>query len=237
MKSKWVEKLAVFIFIILLLPNSTLAEKPILTWNLNIKTYEYTDAYVVGDHFYFEIFLENPTLERITSDINIKVYNSNNDIIGDRNYKDVSIEPNKYERLFAAGGYENSTAIYPFKIAGDYKIVLESNKSIDFFKLFEVKGKGENISEEEWMYVRTDQKFEYYFDVMPKWQYNLWKEEEKINNQSMDLNNKMLQKNIDMDNATQEMNSATNKIKWATYAMFIVSIITLMTTVYFYKKK
>lgn len=205
-----IRKLAVFVFILLLLPNPTLAENPELNLNISIKTYEYADANVVGDHFYFEIFLTNPTSEIISDDFSISVYNPHDDAIGTRNFENISIEPKQSYKLIAGGEYENETAILPFEIAGDYKIVFESNKSIDFYNFFKMEESEKSI---QYNFVRQNTKYEHYFDVMPKWQYNLWKEEEKIN--------------IDMYEATQEMNAATNIMIWATLAMLIVSLINL----------
>lgn len=212
-------KIALFIFIILLLPNSALAENPILEINVSIKTYEYADAFVVGDFFYYEIILNNPTDKKISDEFSISIYNPH-DVLATRDEVEISIEPGEFHKIVAISGHNNETnetAAFPFEIAGDYKIVFESNQSIDFRRLFRVRGDDKIIHR----YVRLSNKFEYYFDVMPKWQYNFWKEEEKISKQSIDLNKKMLE-------ATKDMNTATNTIKWATYIMVFVSIMTLI---------
>lgn len=221
-------KLALFVFIVLLLPNSTLAENPKLNISVNISTYEYADAFVVGDHFYYKINLTNPTTERISDDFSISVYNPHGALIETmKNHKEISIEPGESVEIISKGRYENETAIFPFEIAGDYKIVLESNKSIDFYRWVRVSSITGDKKIIQDNFVRRNKKFEYYFDVMPKWQYNLWKEEEKINKQSIDLNNKILQINIDMDKATQDMNTATKNIELATFVMLAVSLIML----------
>lgn len=171
-------KIALFIFIVLFLPNSALAENPILNIDVSIKTYEYADAFVVGDFFYYEIILSNPTAERISDKISIRIYNPH-DVLATKNEMEISIESDEFYKIIAVSGYNNETnetAAFPFQIAGDYKIVFESNKSIDFRRLFQVKGDDKIIQDR---YIRLNNKFEYYFDVMPKWQYNLWKEEEE----------------------------------------------------------
>ena len=219
------QKLALFVFILLLLPNFALAENPKLDISIDISTYEYTDAFVVGDHFHYNINLTNPTSERISDDFSVGIYNPHGTLIETiKRYENTSIEPGESVAIIAKGGYENETAVLPFNIAGDYKIVLESNKSIDFYKWDTVSSitMGNTITEN--IYIRLNKKFEYNFDVMPKWQYNLWKEEEKINKQSIDQNKKILE-------ATDDMNAATQAIKNATYAMFGVAIITLIVAI------
>ena len=85
-------KLALFVFIVLLLPNSTLAENPKLNIFINVNTSEYLDAFVVGDHFYYKINLTNPTSERISDDFSISVYNPHGALIETtKNYKEISI--------------------------------------------------------------------------------------------------------------------------------------------------
>lgn len=235
-------KLIILFFILLLFPNSAIAELPRINISIDIQTREYQDAFVVGDTFYYKINLTNPMTETIYSDFYVSIYNPANVLIeSTRNYTGQKIEPSKSIEIVAKGGYINETAAFPFDIAGDYKIIVESSKYFDFYRNIELNYVSGNETIQYNMYVRTPIKFVYYFDVMPSWQYNLWKEEEKINMQSLDLNQKMYDINSDIDTITKEMNMATQEMnivtkqmnestqdmKRATYVMLVVAFISL----------
>ena len=233
-------KLIIIVFILLLFPNSAIAELPRINISIDIQTREYQDAFVVGDTFYYKINLTNPMTETIYSDFSVSIYNPANVLIeSTRNYTGQKIEPNKSIEIVAKGGYINETAAFPFDIAGDYRIVLESSKSFDFYRNMELNYVWENKTIPYTSYVRTSGYFVKYFDVMPSWQYHLWKEEEKINMQSLDLSQKMYEINTDIDTitkemnqATQDMNKATKNIEKATYGMVVVALISLFVAYY-----
>ena len=222
-------KLIIIVFILLLFPNTAIAELSRLNISIEIEPYEYKDALVVGDSFYYIINLTNPMSETIYSDFSVSIYNPVNVLIeSTRNYTGQKIEPYESIEIIAKGGYDNETAIFPFDIAGVYKIEFKSTKPIEFYKIISYSGRNETG------YIRTPLESVYYFDVMPSWQYHLWKEEEQINKQSLDLSQKMYEINTDIDTvtkemnqATQDMNNATKNIEKATYGMIGVAIISL----------
>ena len=221
-------KLVVISFSVFLLINPAMADNLELNISVDIIAHEYTDAFVVGDFFYYRINLTNPMSEKISDNFSVSVFNPADALIEPmKNYNDISIESGQSIEIIAKGGYENETATFPFDVAGDYKIMLESTKPIDFYRWVEV---GSQNGYKEYRFVRINKKYVYYFDVMPKWQYNLWKEEEKINEQSLDLSQKMFEITNDMGEATQEMKNATQYILGATLIMLIVAIFTLKAT-------
>ena len=237
-------KLIIIVFILLFFPNYAVAEYSKLNVSVEIITYDnYEDAFVVGDSFFYKINLTNPMSEKITSDFSVTVYNpANVSIESTINYTGKTIEPNQSIEIVAKGGKDNETAAFPFDIAGDYKLILESTKPFDFYRWIKIRYTSGNNTIVGDRYIRTPLKFVYYFDVMPTWQYHLWKEEEKINKQSLDLSQKMYEINTDIDTVTKEMNQATQEMnivtqqmneatqdmKGATYIMLLVAIISLV---------
>ncbi len=222
--------------------STALAENLMLNISVDIKTYEYTDALVVGDYFYYILNLTNPMPEKISDIFSVSVYKPNGDLIEPAQDYEISIEPSASKEIIAKGGKENETAIFPFDIAGDYKIVVESTKPIELYRWISISYERLNETVIQNSYIRTNEKFSYSFDVMPRWQYGLWKEEEKINKKSLEINQEILTLNTDLDRATKEMlnltvdlnlatkkmNDATQDIKYATYAMLTVAVLTLI---------
>ena len=223
-------KLIIIVFILLLFPNIAIAEIQKLNVSIEIKPIVYYDAFVVGDGFNYKINLTNPMSETIYADFFVSIYNPNNVLIeSTRNHSGKTIEPGKSIELIGNGGINNELAAFPFEIAGDYKIVLESSKFFDYYRNMKIYREGYNYT----TYVRTRVKFMYYFDVMPKWQYTLWKEEKEINMHSLDLSQKMYEITTNIDNvtkemnqATQEMNEVTKEMNKATDTMLDVAILT-----------
>ena len=204
-------KLIIIVFILFLIPNFAIAELSRVNVSVDILPYEYPDTFVVGDRFYYIINLTNPTNETIYSDFSVSIYNPVN-VESTRNYTRI-IESGKSIDIVAIGEDIDEKAIFPFDIAGVYKIKIKSTKPIQFYKLISYVGSNQTG------YIRTPLESIFYFDVMPSWQYHLWKEEEKINKQSLDLSQKMYDITTNIDNVTKEMNQATQEMNIVTKQM------------------
>lgn len=217
-------KKIILILFILLLSNPAFADEAGLDVFIRILTYKYPDAFVVGDSFYYKINLTNKMADEVSDNFSISIYNPKGGLIGSTRIYERSIKPGENIEIIAKGGKGNETAAFPFDIRGDYKLILNSTNLFDFYRWFKVKSERYIHNR----YIRSSGKFDYNFDVMPKWQYELWKQEEEINKQTLDVNKKMLDLTIDLNSATRNMNDATQKIKFATYIMLGVALLTLL---------
>ena len=187
-------------FLFLFVPFSFAQEQKVDV-NLEISPHEIQDAYVVGDRFYYEINFTNTGIEIINDTFTISVFNPSRSLIDFPKTHEILIEPNSSMLISAKGARENETAIFPFDTSGDYKIEIKSTKPIDFYRWF--------IVEEDKRYIRQNKKFNYFFDVMPRWQYNLWKDTEEANQKIIEANQKLLDLTIDLKEATNSMETAT----------------------------
>ena len=194
-----------------------------LSVDIDIKPYVYEDANVVGDSFYYRIILTNNVSYNESYNVSdiftVSVYNPKGELIedGPRPYNR-TIMHNKTIEIIAKGGPGTKTAAFPFDTSGDYKIVLSSaNNYINFYRW---------LSDGRW--VRMSYRYNYSFDVMPKWQYNLLKEEQKLINKSQEINEQNLNVSIENRNFAQNMTDVTEDMLLATKRMLRVSIMTLI---------
>jgi len=195
-----------------------LSEELKLDVSIKIETYEYFDAFVVGDAFYYKINLTNPMSEEISDNFSVSVYNPRKELMEQPKVYEMLIEPNKSIEIILIGGRENETGILSFDTTGDYSLVLDATKSIEFYRHIKRK------------YMRFPKKFVFYFDVMPKWQYSLWREEANLNQKMLDLTKGTKEATIDMNSATKIIKTATNVMKWVAIITLGVAIITLIVT-------
>jgi hypothetical protein len=202
-------------FLFLFVPFSFAQEQKVDV-NLEISPQEIRDAYVVGDCFYYKINFTNTGIEIINDTFTISVFNPSRSLIDIPRTYNISIEPNSSRWIIAKGDGENETAIFPFDTRGDYKIEIKSTKPIDFYRWF--------IVEEDKKYIRQNKKFNYFFDAMPRWQYNLWKDTEEANQKIIEANQKLLDLTIDLNKATKSMERAT-------WIMVIVAFFTLCVAI------
>ena len=107
---------------------------------------------------------------------------------------------------------------------------IKSTRLIDFYRWFDVKAGKLTYRN----YNRQSMTFKYYFDVMPRWQYDLWQDTKEINKEMLnvtkemnDATKKSLKLTEELDKVTKEMNDATKSIEYATYAMLLVAFVTL----------
>lgn len=168
---------------------------------LDVISPEINDAHVVGEFFYYTINITNRGTGIINDTFTISVFNPSGNLLDSRNYT-VLIEPNGSHNITAKGGKENETAIFPFDTAGDYKIEINSTKPIDFYQW---------VSDHT-RYIRQPKNFKYFFDVMPRWQYDLSISSELANQKIITL--------------TTELNTATQSMLSATEKMVIIAICT-----------
>ncbi|MHA1829292.1 MAG: hypothetical protein ACTSX6_11685 [Candidatus Heimdallarchaeaceae archaeon] len=212
-----------FIVVFFLSSSLVFAEQK-LDVHLKIITYEIQDAYVVGDSFYYIINFTNTGNETINDTFTISIFNPSRNLIDSpRKYK-IFVKQNKSELIIAKGGKENETAAFPFDTSGDYKLELNATKLIDFYRWIQIR-EGNFLYKR---YIRQNKNFNYFFDVMPHWQYNLWKSSEEANQKVIEANQKLLNLTVDLNNATQSM-------KTASWIMVIVAGITLFIAYKTYK--
>lgn len=179
-------------------------------------------AYVVGDFFHYNISLFNEGGTIINDSFSVVLYNPLNETpdIKMRIYDKV-IHPNEEVILFPYQE-EGNWDVFPFNLEGTYKMVVSSTKNIKFVRCkFTLPNKKCNGG--IWYY----KKFNHYFDAMPKWQYDLWKKTEEVNDKLISANKKFAEANEKLIGLTDDMNRATETIKTATIIMLIVVITTL----------
>lgn len=207
----------VFLFFLSLSLSSAQEQKVDIV--LEIKTDEIQDACVVGDSFHYKINLTNTGTEIINDTFRISVFNPSRNLIESRKYT-IVIEPNNSKLIVAEGGKKNETAVFPFDTRGDYKIEVSATKLIDFYRWVK-----------EGRYVRQTKKLNYFFDVMPRWEYNSWKSSEEANQKSMIANQKSIEANQKLLDLTIDLKNATESMETATWIMVTVAVITLSVAV------
>jgi hypothetical protein len=189
------------------------AEELKLNINLDIITYEFPDAKVVGDSFYYKINLTNTGNASVVDNFTVSIFNPQLKLIEQPQIYEKTINPNESVEIKAFGGRANETAVLPFDTYGDYKLVITSTKNIDFYRIIEYTKNGYIYRN----YLRYPIEFSFSFDVMPKWQYDLWKETKNVNEKVLEANQKLINLTIDLENATEQ-------IKNATYVMLFVAV-------------
>lgn len=193
-----------FIVVLLMCNFSTYAEQRIDV-DIQIKSYEVQDAFVVGDFFYYWINLTNTGSEVINTTFDISLFSPSRVLIEIPRFYQENIEPSNSVIIEAKGGKANETALFPFDFQGDYMITLSSNIPIDLYRQIEIR-KSEMITRR---YIRQNTILTYYFDVMPRWQYTLWKNSESANNKAFEANEKLLSLTIDLKDLTADLKKLT----------------------------
>lgn len=197
-------KVIPFIVVLLICTFSTYAEQRIDV-DIQIKPYEIQDAFVVGDFFYYRINLTNTDSEVINTTFNISLFSPSRALIEASRFYPENIEPNNSIIIEAKGGKSNETALFPFDFEGDYMITLSANMPLDLYRQIEIKT-DKTITHR---YTRQNIIFKYYFDVMPRWQYTLWKNTETANNKVFEANEKLLSLTIDLKDLTADLKKLT----------------------------
>jgi len=217
-RDKLLVGLILLLMVFLIKVPSVLSQPLSLDIEVKIIPYEFTDAYVVGDSFYYQLDINNGGNVTINDTFRIYVLTPNGRIIENVQEYNVSLNPNAALKITAKGGKENENAAFPFETAGDYHLILNSTQPIDFYRRFLTK-------DGHLLYVRQPSSFEYFFDVMPHWQYTLWKQTSEANTKMIEANDKLL-------SLTADTKKATDTIKVATIVMLIVALIQLSTTLF-----
>ncbi|MCK5040565.1 MAG: hypothetical protein KAR87_06370 [Candidatus Aenigmarchaeota archaeon] len=216
-----------------------------LSVDIDIEPYVYKDANVAGDSFYYRIMLTNNMSYNESYNVSdiftVSVYNPKGELIEKPRIYNRTINLNETIKIIAKGGLGTETAAFPFDISGDYKIILNStNNYINYYRW---------LNDDRWL--RMPNRFNYYFDVMPKWQYDLWKEEQDFINKSYEITGQNLDINIENRNLAQEMKEGTDKMynvtedmreativmKWVSILTFFVALTSLFVSFVFLLKK
>jgi len=220
MITKQVQIIVVY-FLSLLFMSTNIVGEMALNVEVEIISHEFIDSRVVGDSFYYRITLQNLGSEIINDTLKVYIQNPRDVIIeGVREYS-ILINLNETLSINATGEKPNEFAIFPFETFGDYKLVINSTKAIEFYRRFTVI-KPDGIHN---VYIREPISFNYVFDAMPKWQYSLSKQREEVNSKMSDTNTELLR-------LTRQLQSSTDLIKLATIAMLVVAFANLLAFVY-----
>jgi len=172
------------------------------------------DYNVVGDAFTYKVSIFNNDSDTFEDNFSIELYNPNGRIEwGSEKEQKFTEELGPYDIVelipYINQSENNDTKIWPFDISGDYKLKLSTeSRNLRFIKQY---NQGQ-------VYFPRD--YESYFDVMPLWQYNLFKEESDAANKVFESNRKLIDLTIDLE-------SATDIIKIASIIMMGVAIMTL----------
>lgn len=219
-------RLFILMFATMLIPLA-LAQEQKIDVELNISTYEINDSFVVGDYFYYNITFNNTGTQRINDTFSVSIVNPSGNLIDSIRHYDLLIEPNARISIIANGSKENETAILPFDISGDYRMEISATKPVDFYRWVVV---GKDDSRIFLKYLRQNKNFTYFFDVMPRWQYNLRKQSERVNHELLRLITEMNNATQNTNNATQRMETENSKTLKITESMLWISIIALIVS-------
>ena len=211
-----------------ILVSCAFAQNKGLDINIQIIGHEIKDAYVVGDNFNYIINLTNKGNESVNDSFIVTVFNPPREIVSGPKEYYREIEPNtavsiKYE-------LRNGTEVIaiPFDIHGDYKIWINSTQQIDFYRRYAYE-EGGRIHQG---YNRQTKSYEYCFDVMPRWEYALWKKKEEVNNKIIKSNEELRKINEDMRDINRDLANDTITMKNATIIILFVSLINLLVVIY-----
>jgi hypothetical protein len=180
------------IWLVLLLTPLVLADDFPVDVNANISTKEIKDAYVVGDFFYYDITLSYRGEKPVNNTFTVNILKPNNAIVSTINYP-FELQPNTSVEIITKGATKGNETnwYYPFDIEGDYEIEIVSAIPVDFYRWFPISNDANTKS------AIRQTKFTQFFDVMPRWQYTLWKRTEKTNEDAQKANDEMLKLNKD----------------------------------------
>jgi len=139
----------------------------------------------VGDHFWYDIELQNNGTSIVTGTFTVKVYDANRSVIGERKYQK-SIGPKTTTRLFPNYTRDDreEVEVFLFDIAGTYKIEVFSSIPVAFYQYFP-NGR----------YIVQHTICKFYFDAMPSYEEKWRKRMEtwmQSNEQWIEENRRML---------------------------------------------
>jgi len=166
--------------------------------NVSILPTEGRDAYLVGDYFHYNTTLLSISNADVMKNFTVSVYNPENATLSSRTYKNIPIEVSNFASL-----YPNQTNIshdvYPFDLAGVYRIeVISQDYNTVFYHFYP-----------DCEYTYHPIKYTYYFDVMPKWQYEaneklktVLENNSELQTKTFELTGKMVELNKRMESLT-----------------------------------
>lgn len=213
--------------IILLLVSPVLAQEQNVIINFDINQRKFLDNYVVGDSFSYNISLRNVGNATFNDTFNVTVSDPTGVPIDSRLFH-LILEPNITKIITPKGGKENETAAILFKIQGPYVISIESyNFTVNFREDTRVFLDDVRYYD---TYIRQPKKFEFPFDVMPKWQYDLWKDSQKENENILQSTESLKGSTDNLYKSSEETSNLTESLKNYTVALFILTFVMVMIT-------
>jgi hypothetical protein len=178
------------------------------------------DYNVVGDIFSYNITLFNNNSELFEDNITLELMIPNN--VSYYTIFPVNISSqDSYSLIKYINKSEDKWAIYEFSISGDYKIKICSSQD-------EVRFKREYVIQKERhkqiRYYDQPKCFTFYFDAMPKWQYDLFITEHSAATETLEATEKLAEYSGDLVNSS-------DKIEYATWLMLAVALISLLNAI------
>ena len=231
------KSIIITLFITLIFINFVFAEEDKIIISINVIPEGLVDreAYVIGDFFHYNITIFNDGNREINEQFLVNITNPLEQTISSVRIYNLSIKPSEEKYIVPFQEDGKNWDVFTFDIVGTYKLTISPlEKNVKFFRC-KLTFENKTCNGAVWSYNR----FIYYFDAMPKWQYGLWKKGEEANNKIISANEKFEETNKklisltdDLVKLTKELNDATKTIKNATITMLIVALVTLLVAVY-----
>ncbi|GAF78064.1 unnamed protein product [marine sediment metagenome] len=141
---------------------------------------------VYGDSLSYEIILKNTGDHISNYSFNLFIIDPNEKKIFERTYKNISLAyGEKYVLCMnISPGYLDKI---PLRTSGNYEIRLETFPGFEFREFTEYASKKFLTISRSYRIARYGGTYGYYFDVMPKWEYDVFQENKKIANTMIGL--------------------------------------------------
>ena len=126
---------------------------------INIMPAEIKDSIVVGDHYEYSINLTNLGNSTLNSSFYVRILNPSYQLQDSAKYEDVVI-PVAKERILFPRRQDNQVDTFDLGLSGSNVINLSSDKEVMFYRFYD-----------DCSYISDRNSYWYYFEAMPRWQY------------------------------------------------------------------
>jgi hypothetical protein len=126
---------------------------------INIVPAEVKDSIVVGDHYKYSINLTNVGNSTLNRSFSVRILNPSYQLQDSAKYENISI-PVAGERILYPRRSENQVDTFDLGIAGSNVFNLSADKEVTFYRFYD-----------DCSYISDRNSYWYYFDAMPRWQY------------------------------------------------------------------
>jgi hypothetical protein len=126
---------------------------------INIMPAEIKDSIVVGDHYEYSINLTNLGNSTLNSSFYVRVLNPSYQLQDSAKYEGILI-PVAKERILFPRRQQNQVDTFDLGLSGSNVINLSSDKEVMFYRFYD-----------DCSYISDRNSYWYYFEAMPRWQY------------------------------------------------------------------